>query len=308
MSVLRTILFENLGLKFVALLLALGVYFNAYTDRPATWMVSFPIQVVDLADSLALLGPLPPPVTVELRGTGKQLIRLRVTEPPIKISLAGVSPGHFERALGPEDLPLPQGVEVDRFVSARTLDLEIDRKTRRRVPVAARVEGEPAHGIVWPGWTQASPAVVEVIGPAQAVAEIDSVRLTPVGIAGRRDTVRSSIPLQAPAAGVELEPARIDVTVPLEPGLMRRVALEIEPPRNAGGYAVRPARATAIVSGPRRTLASDELDGIRLTWTMPSSPASHVGSRIALRRLGRVPPGVRVRLEPDSVTLIRARS
>ena len=56
-SLLRGILFDNLGLKLVALLLAVVVYLNVYTERPATMVVSFPIQITDLADSLSLSGP-----------------------------------------------------------------------------------------------------------------------------------------------------------------------------------------------------------------------------------------------------------
>ena len=121
MSVLRGILFDNLGLKLVALLLAVVVYLNVYTDRPASMVVSFPIVVTDLPDSLAVVGLTPQAVAAELRGTGKQLIRLRVSEPPIKVSLAGVEAGRFERSLGPEDLPLPAGAQI-----------QVDRMARRR--------------------------------------------------------------------------------------------------------------------------------------------------------------------------------
>src|SRR5437867_5982274 len=109
MSTLWGWLFDNLGLKLVALLLALLVYLNVYTDRPATLIVSFPLQVVDLADSLSLSGPVPASVQAELRGGGKQLLRMRLTEPQVKLSLAGVGVGRFERALTPADLPLPTG-------------------------------------------------------------------------------------------------------------------------------------------------------------------------------------------------------
>ena len=81
MSLVRGLLFDNLGLKLVALLLAVLTYLNVYTDRPATMIVSFPIHVTDLPDSLSLSGPAPAVLQAELRGTAKQLIRLRVTEP-----------------------------------------------------------------------------------------------------------------------------------------------------------------------------------------------------------------------------------
>ena len=59
MSLLRGLLLDNLGLKLVALLMAVLVYLNVYTDRPATMMVSFPLQLADLPDSLSLSGPVP---------------------------------------------------------------------------------------------------------------------------------------------------------------------------------------------------------------------------------------------------------
>ncbi len=39
MSVLRGLLFDNLGLKLAALLLAVLVYLNVYLDRPASMIV-----------------------------------------------------------------------------------------------------------------------------------------------------------------------------------------------------------------------------------------------------------------------------
>ena len=59
MSFLRGLLFDNLGLKLAALLLAVLVYLNVYLDRPAEVMLSFPVQVTGLDDSLSLSGPVP---------------------------------------------------------------------------------------------------------------------------------------------------------------------------------------------------------------------------------------------------------
>src|SRR5262245_555769 len=175
MSTLWGWLFDNLGLKLVALLLALLVYLNVYTDRPATLIVSFPLQIAELPDSLSLSGPVPSAVQAELRGTGKQLIRMRLTEPPVRLSLAGVGTGRFERALTSADLPLPSDVEiqVERLVSPRTVELQVDRKRSRRLPVAARVEGLPAGGVVWTGELDVEPDFVEVTGPEHAIMVLD---------------------------------------------------------------------------------------------------------------------------------------
>jgi len=199
----------------VALLMAVLVYLNVYTDRPATMMVSFPLQLADLPDSLSLSGPVPAAVQAELRGTGKQLIRLRLTEPHLSVSLAGVAPGHFERALSAADLPLTPGLEVERMVGPRMLELELDRRRTRHVPVAARVEGIPSPGVVRSGAITTVPGSVTISGPARVVAQIDSVVLATVRIDGRRDTVEVQAGPNALPDWCTMDPANVTVKVPL---------------------------------------------------------------------------------------------
>jgi YbbR domain-containing protein len=309
MNLLRGWLLDNLGIKLVALLLALLVYLNVYTDRPATLIVSFPIQIAELADSLSLSGPVPSAVQAELRGTGKQLIRMRLTEPPVRLSLAGVGTGRYERALTSADLPLPSDIEiqVERVVSPRTVELQVDHKRARRLPVAARVEGLPAGGVVWTGELVADPAFVEVTGPERQVMALDSVRLDPVRVAGKRDTVRLAVGADALPDWCAMEPEQVTVTVPLEPEATRRIALRVESPHGAAGYTVVPERVTLTVSARRSLLGPRALGAQRVHWTAPEPVAEFIGRRVGLRRIGDMPEGARVRLDPDSVTLHRAR-
>jgi len=217
MNLLRGLLFDNLGLKLAALLLALLVYLNVYLDRPAETMVSFPIQVTELGDSLSLSGPVPSTVQAQVRGTGKQLLRLRVTEPPLKVSLAGIDVGRFERSVSVEDLPLAgyEGVQVDRVIGPNTIDLHIERKVRRWLPAAPRVEGDAGSGTAWTGTALADPESVLVTGPRSAVARLDSVVLQPVRIGGRRDTLRAQVAPESLPDWCVMDPPLVKVTVPL---------------------------------------------------------------------------------------------
>jgi hypothetical protein len=307
MNVLRGLLFDNLGLKLVALLLALLVYLNVYTDRPASMILTFPIQLSDLPDSLSLLGPAPANVQAEIRGTGKQLIRLRVTEPAVRLSLAGVNVGRFERAVTAADLPLPTdlGLQVERLVTPRTIELQVDRRARRALPVAATVEGLPAGGVAWSGVTLLDPSVVVVEGPAGALATLDTVRLASVSVAGRRDTVRASLGPAALPEWCVMDPPRVSAVVPLEPELTRRIVVEVEAPRGGEGFRVSPARTTLSISAPRSLLGAGALRDVRVHWTAPPPLAAAVGGKVALHRVGDLPAGVRVRMDPDSVTLLR---
>jgi YbbR domain-containing protein len=190
MSLLRGLLFDNLGLKLTALLLAVLVYLHVYTERPAQMMFSFPIQLTEVDTTLSLSGPVPSAVVAEVRGTGKQLIRLRLAEPVLKVSLSGVARGRYERLITEADLPVSaaDGIQIDHLVGPRTLALQLDHKVRRRLPVAVRIEGDVA-------WSAPilDPPFVTVTGPESAVSQMDSVALGVVRVDSRRDTTRAKV-------------------------------------------------------------------------------------------------------------------
>ena len=213
MNVLRGWLFDNLGLKLTAFLLAVLVYLNVYTDRPGTMLLSFPVDFADLPDSLSLSGPAPAVVQAEMRGTYKQLITLRVKEPRLRIPMGTATRGHFARALVPSDLPLPAGstVSVENLVGPRVVEVDIDRRETRALPVAVRVEGMPATGFAWTGEAIVTPPLVRVSGPRAAVRELDSLRLAPIHVDGRRDTVRVAAPIPGLPDWCVADPASVRV-------------------------------------------------------------------------------------------------
>lgn len=218
MNVLRGILFDNLGLKFVALLLAVLIYLNVYTDRPATMVVAFPLQITDLADTLSLSGPVPGAVQAELRGTGKDLIRLRLREPVLRVSLAEIGPGVFERSLDAGDLPIGEdGPSVERMIGPMRIELRLERRVRYALPVAVRVEGVPAEGFAWSGEALLEPETVAVSGPRSALAGLDSVVLATASIDGARDTLSLDLAPDALPDWCEPDPPTVRVRLPVVP-------------------------------------------------------------------------------------------
>lgn len=219
MGLIRGLLFDNLGLKLMAVLLAVLIYLNVYTDRPASAVVSFPVQLTDLPDSLSLSGAAPDSVMVELRGTGKQIIRLRLSEPVLAISLANVGHGQFERTISPSDLPLggEDGPQVERLIGPLTLNLTIESRGQVELPVAARVEGYVEEDYTLGNGLVVEPPRVLVIGPQSALAEMDSVRLQPVSVTGARSELRVRVAPSGLPEWCETSPATVMVVVPVGP-------------------------------------------------------------------------------------------
>lgn len=290
-------LLDNLGLKVFALLLALLLYLHVYTDRTDEETLYFPLVLEQLPDSLALASLPPATIGVRLRGTGKQLLRLRFLKPPIRLSMAAVSTGTFQRTLGPGDVPLAGAGEVTvlDMVDPAEVRVDVARRATRRVPVKASLIGTPARGLVVSGAVVVAPSAVTLSGPAAWVARQETLHTEPVSIAGRRDTVQSLQPLDAPPPWAHVTPGSVFVRVPIEPAEERQLTLDIE------------------VRGIRSELRADPHPSqLAATWRGPASLAGAVDARndravVDAGRRGRGPWTLPVALEgPDAGRLTPA--
>jgi len=284
-------LFDNLGLKLFALLLAVLLYFHVLTDRPSEQTLYFPVTVEGLPDSLALASSVPTEVGVRLRGTGKQLIRLGLTKPPVRLSLAGVSPGMYQRALGPADVPLSgmSDVTVLEVKDPSEVRLEVTRRAGRFVPVLVPIVGEPARGLIVAGPIEVRPRVVRVSGPATWVARQETLRTEPVSIAGRRELVIDTVTVGVADGSVRLvEPRSATVSVRIVPAPVERVVRGV-PIRwrnlNNGLTArIQPQATSVTVRGVR-----DALDAMR---------AETIDAFVDLAGLGPGQYNLRVQFDP----------
>jgi YbbR domain-containing protein len=295
---------QNLGIKVVAVLLAVALYLHVVTERPVEAVLYFPVEVSGLADTLALTQGLPESVGARLRGTGKQFIWLRIEEPPLRVDLTGVGPGHFQKALTPGDFApaIEGGLEVLTPVDPIQFSVQIEPRATRPVPVSVRVLGEPASGFLLSGPVRAEPESVSCTGPATWVASQERIETETVEIAGLRAGLERRVALLAPPPWAAVAPGSVLVHVAVEP-------------QERGEAMARPQ-----VVGLREKSFTSQLDPqeVRLHWSAPQSVAETAIAKVRvhvdleLRGRGRyvLPvvvsgPGAEyvVRVEPESVAV-----
>jgi hypothetical protein len=220
---LRDLIFQNLGLKVASILLALLVYAHVVTDQEREQVVQIPIAAVGLADTLTSVGQLPPRVAVKVRGKWKDLIRLNLTRPFLSIDLATAKPGAFRTTITSEDISrraippeMSRLVSVTEVMDPRSVDLAIEPKATRSLPIRARIVGTPAAGYVLGQTPDVEPDSVRVMGPARLVQEIDTVYTVAVDITGEREKIQRQVSLALPANVANLETRRCVVTIRLD--------------------------------------------------------------------------------------------
>jgi hypothetical protein len=218
----RSLFFDNVGLKLASFVLALLLYAHVVTEQPKEEVLRVPVACSGLADTLAILGTPPTEIDVTFRGKWKDLIRLRLSNSLLPIDLAGVGPGAYrheitpaeieERALPPE---LAKVVEITEVAEPRTLVLEVEPKAEKQVLVLARIVGEPAPGWRLDGAATLEPESVLVRGPRSVVLATDSLETLPVDITEERERIQRQVSVDPGLAPLVPEPRRILVTLRL---------------------------------------------------------------------------------------------
>ena len=184
MPALPAILTRNWPLKLAALALAVILWVFVAAEETTSQLVAVQVEL-SLPQDLALAKQ-PPQVRVLVTGPGRELIKLYATPPVIRATMpAGAGPPRWRLSVSPSDVQLSRTARVSiQDIEPRTLEFEVDRVTRRDVPVAVRgvLEAESGFAIGRP--LAISPALVRVTGARALVVALDSFPTDPVEIRG----------------------------------------------------------------------------------------------------------------------------
>jgi YbbR domain-containing protein len=258
---ISSIFTDQLGLKLLALLLALVVYAHVYTEREQESTLRVPLRVTGLPPGLVLAEPTPEAVDLTARGKGKQVLKLKMETPEIIVDLSRVRPGRVQRMLSPTDVALPVGTEVTvtEIVAPRMVVFSVDTLVERSVGVEVLVEGEPGPGMALAGPLVAEPSQVTARGPLRSLDGLSTILAGPLRLSDVASGETVEIPLQADLSQVEVEPTSVTVVVTLAPLITRDLyPVSVRAVNLAFGLAARvePDTAGVVFTGPATILDS----------------------------------------------------
>lgn len=167
MKTLVRLFFSNLSIKLVSIFLALLVYAHVATYREQDLSYKVPLRVKNLADTLAIMSPVPAEAQVTFRGRGRDIYLALLRGARMDLDLGTAGPGRRRHLASGRDVNIPVGldVRVTDVTSPETLEVQIDRHAERKVPVRVMAALGPL-----PGAT-ATPDSVSVDGPATLVEQ-----------------------------------------------------------------------------------------------------------------------------------------
>jgi YbbR domain-containing protein len=181
-SFLQRIFLHNLGLKFVSLLLAIGLWVAVARDPVAEVEMKVPIEFHNLAGNLEIDSASFTEAQIRVRGPERLIHRLQPVDVRAEIDLADVKTGERTFDLTGRHVHVPQDLEVVQIIPGQ-FHLSFDNRATRVVSVRPRVTGNFALDMQV-AQVIADPSSVTITGPQRRVAAVEAATTDPVDVSG----------------------------------------------------------------------------------------------------------------------------
>jgi YbbR domain-containing protein len=248
------------GLKIFSLLFAIGLWlFVNAGQKPTEKTLTVPVEVRNLPTDLMTVGPGPGQVEIRVSGPPALLSTLDPEYLKVVLDLDGAHAGTSTFRLSAAFFNPPRSVRITR-ISPPVINLKLEMKGERSLPVSVRVGNKPP-----PGYkivrAEASPDTVKVRGPANTVNRMTSIETIPVEIDATKRQFTREVRLSSSDETLTFNPDKVVVTVSMEEETMEREfsRLDIRAKNASGKYSIVPAQVALKLAGPKRILGDLQL-------------------------------------------------
>lgn len=252
-------LFENLGLKFVSILCALGFFVFIRGSERAEMRYDVYITHTEPPESARRILVKEPPtgISVTLRGPRTQLESLPRDLGTITLDLSTGHEGTIE--LSPKMIPnLPTGVEVVQLFPSR-FEVRWDDVVSHEIPIQVNVKGAPKAGHKLAGELLLEPKTVLATGPRSIVELMQTARAGSFDVTDLDKSEERLLTLDLPPQGVEFGLTHVTViaTVVREEKVLPFKAVRVEVV-GMPKATTRPETVTVNVKGDSETVSGVE--------------------------------------------------
>jgi YbbR domain-containing protein len=219
-------LFQNFWYKLAALIMALLLWFHVATDHVYETTRTFPLEIVNIPPQLVLSEKIPRQVEVDIRGRGKEHLKLLLSERrSIKIDAKLFKAGETDYVIKPQQIPIPEGLELEvtNLILPPELKIKLDYLQEKKVEVRPRITIMPEKGYIQVGPLQYDPKQVVVSGPKKWVADLSEIYTSQKVLENVTKPVSDQVDLLSPPGyDLRLSAQRISFSADIQKSADRR--------------------------------------------------------------------------------------
>ena len=297
---LRSAMFDNTGLKFLSMVLAVTVFLLVNTDKDRE-MTARVVVAYKLPDDKVLVSERVDEVRVTIRGPWRRLRNFEVRE-PIDLDLQHASSGEVALTsdMISDRIHLPSGLTITS-ITPRFIHVSFDKRVEKVVEVTPAIAGRPQHGYVV-AEAKPQPATVKIRGGEGMLAALTSIHTREIRLEGKTDSLLAETEVAAPD-GVEIvgnPPINVQIRIDEElvtrkvPGMTVVVRSNDDPSR----WKVTPPQVDVTLTGALLAVEKARVSLVPVVKLAPDSKA-----REAEVTVDGLPPGIGVKISPEHVKL-----
>jgi YbbR domain-containing protein len=208
---------QTWGLRVLALGIAIGLWFNfsfEAREAPSERLIEAAVSY-NRPRGYIVLDPVPS-VNVRLRGSSKAVRRLSPFQVDVQVDLSRYQEGSFLINLGPENVLMPENLELVS-IEPPVIRAEIEKEVTQRMPVVPKLIGEPAGGATLEE-PEVLPNQVLVTGPVSRIAKTGTLSTQPISLDGHAIAFEVQVPVVSPDPLIQIvQPFKVLVRVLLTP-------------------------------------------------------------------------------------------
>lgn len=196
--VIRKVFLEDWGLKLIALVITLALWFGVTgLSTPTKERLTVPLNLTISTDTV-VVNVIRPEVDIVISGDKRKLEQINRSDLSAGLDLTEVAPGDWVITLSPETVSvvLPPGVKLET-VQPGNVAVKLESVAEKDVEVKAETTGsvEPGYEIYS---TSVLPSKIRVRGPASVVKTLEYVQTDKIDLTGKKEEFTSKqVPVNA---------------------------------------------------------------------------------------------------------------
>lgn len=173
---------HDIGLKLVALALAIFLWINVAERREVEIVAEIPLKY-DIAPDLTFASEVPTKVRVRIRGRGK-FLRWRLGDVYMLVDLTPAGRGIVTNVISPGAavVPADKDVKILEVIEPKAIRVELDKLVTMKIPPKPVFKGSIPDDKVMIGKPSTEPKVVVVAGAKQVLDTLDAIPTQPIDL------------------------------------------------------------------------------------------------------------------------------
>jgi len=225
---------KNITYKFLAVLIALLLWFASVKNRVVTEYIEMPLSFSGLSENLVISDFEPDTIAFQAHARGGELMELKRRDLTYGVNLKGYEKGVYELDVEKKNITGTDNMSVFEAIGVSTIKISIEQKDEKTVPVFAVYSGDtpPGYKLLEP--IEVKPSFVSIRGP-KSVVRIDTF---PVDITGMTTSFKKEITMDIPENTTLLGTKSKKVFASINIVRLKTVELRDVPIRIKGDYSL----------------------------------------------------------------------